>query len=108
MIKRPVSCGRPGACSETGGLRDTNEPYEVRCCSDSFRAGWTKRTDRGCSVWAESDAWSSCSADKTFAQAKFICEAVAGARLCTVAELEAGCTAGTGCLFDHDLIWALP
>ena len=28
-----------------------------------------------------------------------------GARLCSKAELEAGCTAGTGCAHDGDMIW---
>ena len=64
------------------------------------------RTD--CSVWGESAAGSwGCSRDKTFAEAEAICQ-TAGARLCTVAELEGGCTAGTGCGFDWELIWAVP
>ena len=46
-----------------------------------------------------------CSRDKTFAEAEAICQ-TAGARLCTVAEIENGCTAGTGCAFDHALVWA--
>ena len=36
-----------------------------------------------------------------------ICQAV-GARLCNVAELADGCTAGTGCLFDFELVWGVP
>ena len=46
-----------------------------------------------------------CSRDKTFAEAEAICQ-TAGARLCTVAEIENGCTAGTGCALDHALVWA--
>ena len=62
------------------------------------------RTD--CSVWGESAAGSwQCSRDKTFAEAEAICQA-AGARLCTVTELEDGCTVGTGCGHDQQLIWA--
>ena len=62
------------------------------------------RTD--CSVWGESAAGSwVCSRDKTFAKAEAICQA-AGARLCTVAEVEDGCTVGTGCGYDTQLIWA--
>ena len=62
------------------------------------------RTD--CSAWGESSVGSwQCSRDKTFAEAKAICQA-AGARLCTVAELEDGCTVGTGCGYDQQLIWA--
>ena len=46
-----------------------------------------------------------CSRDKTFAEAEAICQA-AGARLCTVAELKDGCTVGTGCGYDQELVWA--
>ena len=49
-------------------------------------------------------AWG-CSRDKTFAEAEAICQ-TAGARLCTVAEIGDGCTAGTGCSFDQALVWA--
>ena len=85
---------------------------QVRCCSDTYRVGWKKSP--GCSVWGESDVplppsfAPGCARDKNFAQAKAICQAVAGARLCTVAELEGSCTAGSGCLFDKELIWAVP
>ena len=72
---------------------------QVRCCSDTARAGWVKNTD--CSVWGESDDWGGplsalgCEWGKTFNQAKNICHKV-NARLCTVAELEGDCTRGTG------------
>jgi len=46
-----------------------------------------------------------CHSDKTFAEAEAIC-IKAGARLCTKDELEADCTAGTGCGHDRDLIWS--
>ena len=58
-------------------------------------------------MWGESDAGWPCSRGKTFAEAKAICEG-AGARLCTAAELAAGCTQGSGCLFDFELIWGAP
>ena len=48
-----------------------------------------------------------CKLAQTFAQAEAICYG-AGARLCTVAELEGGCAAHTGCLFDYALVWAAP
>ena len=47
-----------------------------------------------------------CKLDQTFAQAEAICDG-AGARLCTVAELEGGCAADTGCSFNDDLVWAV-
>ena len=59
-------------------------------------------------MWGASNAgWGGCTRDKTFAEAEAICQA-AGARLCTVAELAGGCTAGTGCLFDFELVWGVP
>ena len=59
-------------------------------------------------MWAESAVGSwECSLDKTFAEAEAICQ-TAGARLCTVAEIGDGCTAGTGCKFDLKLVWASP
>jgi hypothetical protein len=42
--------------------------------------------------------------DATFAEASAVCEED-GARLCTKAEIQADCTAGTGCGHDADLIW---
>ena len=58
-------------------------------------------------MWGESDASWPCARDKTFAEAEAICQA-AGARLCTATELAGGCTAGTGCLFDFELVWGVP
>ena len=80
---------------------------QVRCCSDTKlpHAGWTKNP--GCSVWGGSDEGFECAHRQTFAQAEAIC-AGAGARLCTIAELEAGCTAGTGCGHNADLVWGIP
>ena len=57
-------------------------------------------------MWGESDAGWACARDKTFAEAEAICQA-AGARLCTTAELADGCTAGTGCQFDFELVWGV-
>ena len=127
--KRPVECGRPGHCpSETAGLRDPNELHEVhfatlipsgaclmdahrsstrgqvRCCSVvKLSPTWGSRAS-GCSVWGGSDESWPCAGNKTFAEAKAICQA-AGARLCTSTELADGCTAGSGCYFDFELVW---
>ena len=77
---------------------------QVRCCSEvKLSVEWGYRRT-GCSVWGESDAGWPCTRGKTFAEAEAICQA-AGARLCTADELEGGCTAGTGCQFDFELIW---
>ena len=110
---------------------------QVRCCSDNTppekvtqnsrwlqegflagswpeNSGWRKVNRVNCSVWAgsRSDAdWECAGKDapgglKTFAQAEAICK-TAGARLCTDAELEAGCTVGSGCALDVELIWGV-
>ena len=63
----------------------------------------------GNQLWHESD-----SADNpgfagtchvsSFDAAEALCESM-GARLCTKAEVEGGCVAGTGCSYDDELIW---
>ena len=85
---------------------------QVRCCSDTqlSGAGWLKHADAppyayGCSVWG--GVTSECKENQNLAQAEAICDG-AGARLCTVPELEAGCAAHTGCGFDRQLVWAGP
>ena len=79
---------------------------QVRCCSDVKLSGnWTKKANYSCAVWGGSDEGWQCAPRKTFAEAEAICQA-AGARLCTVTELEDGCTVGTGCGHDQQLIWA--
>ena len=109
---RLVECGRPERCpGESGGLVHSEELHEVRCCSDGERPGWSERSNLAvggrCSVWAESDGpgLEECHRQKTFDEAEAICLA-AGARLCSVLELQGGCTRGTGCNFDGQLIWA--
>ena len=47
---------------------------------------------------------SGCVHAATYDQAVAMC-AADGARLCTVEEMEAGCTMGTGCDHDVDMIW---
>ena len=86
----------------------------MRCCSDTqlSDAGWLKHADDppyayGCSVWGGSDEGFACAENQNLAQAVAICFE-AGARLCTVTELEAGCAAHTGCGFDRQLVWAGP
>ena len=113
---------RAYACMCMGMLHAHHPPLtrgQVRCCSDNKppenwlqNSRWLKVT--GCSVWAGSKApgkrgWA-CTEKKqnhkTFAEAEAICKA-AGARLCTAAELLDGCTKGTGCGLDVQLIWGV-
>eukprot|EP01048_Picozoa_sp_COSAG05_P005508 COSAG05_NODE_328_length_11337_cov_252.011805_10_plen_105_part_00 len=79
----------------------------MRCCSDVELPGYVQND--GCTTWGESNLASvsennGCVDDATFEQAHSLC-AGDGARLCSAAELMDGCTAGTGCGHDADLIW---
>ena len=85
----------------------------LRLPQQTFERLWFKKGS--CSVWGSSlvDAdvvfgnplAEGCKHNQTFTQAKAICDD-AGGRLCTVAELEDGCTLGTGCGHNRNLIWA--
>jgi len=77
-------------------------PHEVRCCSDVSKEGWFKRA--GCDVWTESRIDSVCYASKNFFEAACICGKLDG-RLCTKEEIEGNCSQGTGCGFDHQVVW---
>lgn len=82
------------------------EKNEVRCCSDGkldWMDGMAKNREQWCGdVWGASIINGECYSDKTYGEAKRICEDN-GARLCTQAELANGCAEGTGC--SHDLDW---
>ena len=104
-----IVCGRPGNCG-TGANETTaavGEFHEIRCCSDDMLPGWTKND--GCNVYAESffdPNGNTCYSESTYAVALRVCFCNGGTRLCTKAELLAGCTAGTGCAFDNDFVWS--
>ena len=85
MPTHPTTCMH---CAHSAPIRG-----QVRCCSDVQLPGWKPPRD-DCSVWGESDAGWLCARNKTFAEAETICQD-ASARLCTVAELEGGCSAGS-------------
>ena len=115
----------PQECTAIG------ETHPVRCCADTrplCRAladgshspchpsaslltcgelSWEEtQSFGGASVCAESDAeaMNGCTNDVTFEQAENICFG-AGARLCTVAEIQAHETRNTGCMFNYEYIW---
>jgi hypothetical protein len=109
-----VACGRTtsDSCEGEDVCAPSSEAHEVRCCSDTELAGYQQRND--CEVWAESQFFSvgnqgfsedeGCVSDADLFTAQQTCLAD-GARLCTLAEMVADCTAGTGCQHDHDMIW---
>ncbi|KAL7543422.1 hypothetical protein ACHAXR_012703, partial [Thalassiosira sp. AJA248-18] len=106
-----TSCGNKIVCgsSTNGGCASprvrqagSSELHEVRCCSDTSKAGWVKKTN--CDVWGESNV-PECNSLKTLAEAEIICLS-ADARLCRAEELEADCTKGSGCQFDREHVWS--
>eukprot|EP01047_Picozoa_sp_COSAG01_P059705 COSAG01_NODE_7207_length_3305_cov_2.001248_2_plen_384_part_00 len=103
--KHILSCGRSSHedCKDDR-CEDDRTPHEVRCCADTKpRSGYQQMN--GCEIWAESQVGSARKYRKyTFEEAVSIC-AEDGARLCTHAEMQKSCTAGTGCSHDADMIW---
>lgn len=102
-----VACGAShGSCSSDVQEKSTVEDtLNVRCCSDSEKSGWTKKSF--CDVWSASVINGMCGEDMTFSDASLHCagtDDVAG-RLCTLEEILGDCTTGTGCNFDHDFVW---
>jgi len=100
-----VVCGKqtsPRCGNDPVMNAEASELHEVRCCSDTSKAGWLKRSQ--CNVWAASKI-GLCHAEKTYAEAKAICEG-AGARLCTEKELSDNCTLGSGCGHDNEYNWS--
>jgi len=110
--KGVIACGSPGRCNEVDGadelIVDFTELHEVRCCSDTPKAGWVKNS--GCDVYGESDlvglddAEPVCHHAENYLAAVQICT-VNDARLCTKKEILDGCTSGSGCMHDVDMIW---
>jgi hypothetical protein len=91
----------------------------VRCCSDKALPGYIRGNaaqQRQCArgnggqVYAESQfrgttGGNGCLSNQRWMGAAAVC-AADGARLCTAAEIMKGCTRGTGCQHDTDLIWS--
>lgn len=95
--------------SEEGGCTSS------RSCEQLASSGGWPSSNGDTKVCGESDILGStvagadpsgCNAEATFETARDICLG-AGARLCTVEELEADETAGTGCGFDNSLSWSI-
>lgn len=106
-----LGCGARGSDCD-GQVQEANpgEHHEVRCCADEALSGWT-RSYNTCpeNVWGESELGgprdAGCYDAETYWSAKSICEN-AGGRLCTLEELLADCTRGSGCEHDQDMIWS--
>jgi len=100
-----VACGGQeyGGCMGTPCV-NANASYPVRCCADTNLEGnWSYNS--ACDVWAASEVDNGeCNFAATFEEATEICTSV-GARLCTLEEMQSGCTSGSGCGIDSYMVW---
>jgi len=95
---------------------DVNELHALRCCSDTKLNNAFMKNGGGCRVWHNSfygrvtggGNHAGCvKAGLSFKDGWQFCKDM-GARLCTKAEVEAGCVKGSGCGTDAQTIWAVP
>jgi len=108
----PTSCPRFRVVRGAGGTAGaryvpttTANLFAVTCCSNTSKPGWARPNNR-CPVYAERDAGVlRCLNAVPFTIAQRAC-AVAGARMCTAAELTGQCGRGTGCQHDTRFIWS--
>ena len=84
-------------------LADDQEVHPVRCVSEQDRSsdGWATKDE--CDYWWENDVNGDCE-ELTYDNAEQFC-ADANARLPTMQETENNCVQGSGCQFDHVMIW---
>eukprot|EP00039_Didymoeca_costata_P021923 m.345766 g.345766 ORF g.345766 m.345766 type:complete len:366 (-) comp27204_c0_seq1:31-1128(-) len=87
------------ACDETAASSSPPLTKSAKSCA-TLGSNW-KIVGNKC---AESHINGICHGDKSFYDARSICES-AGARLCTQTELENKLAWGTGCQFDHGRVW---
>jgi len=93
-------------------LTDRNAEYGVRCCADTDNGNgkWNKLRDSCPDVFGTSlqdspdGSWTDQCRRATWDGAKAACEGIGG-RLCTVEEIVADCTSGTGCGLNNEDIW---
>jgi len=94
-------------------LTDRNAEYGVRCCADTDNGNgkWTQLVPGKCpdifgtSLQDEPDgSWTDQCRSLSWDGAKAACEGIGG-RLCTVEEIVADCTSGTGCGLNNEDIW---
>ena len=110
---RELRCGKGTAreaveatCTEAPRCAHPDELNEVSCCADTAVAGFVLSPYGPTTIWGERDPnGSECQHGLNYHDAEAFCTG-AGGRLCTAAELEAGCTSGSGCQFDNELNWS--
>ncbi|MCB9730101.1 MAG: C-type lectin domain-containing protein, partial [Deltaproteobacteria bacterium] len=103
----PMAVG--DSCDDGSSCTATSECVApARSASSCDELGWTNAANHGSpTVCGETDnaPLAGCSGPVTYAQAASLC-AAAGARLCTVTELAANETRGTGCGYDKYAVWS--
>jgi subtilisin family serine protease len=99
--RQPTSSGSPTQQPTTAP--STLRPIGRKSCEE-LRWSFKVNSGRFFRVCGESNV-PQCFRDQTWEDAKSICEAQ-GARLCTVDELEADVTRGTGCSWDASSVWS--
>ncbi len=110
----PGTAGHPAvpvACIDEA----VDDAAVVRCCADQpathsgktcYELGWEGQGGGGEAVCGASPSWNGpCPAPANHATSKATCEAV-GARLCTLAELQADEAASTGCTYNEKRVWS--
>lgn len=112
-VLKAIVCGNGGDCAEAPegwDVANTYDRHEVRCCRECIEGNCPRAWKEKCpfyddEVYARSKIKGACREEATFLEAIALCNSVGG-RLCTPWEVFEGCTAGTGCGFDREMIWA--
>lgn len=113
---RVIACGsgeRRLRCPEDVDVADANDLHGVRCCRDCANDGpcsdiWRRKCGKfddevfGTSYVGTSEE---CAHEATFYKALELCEETEGGRLCTAEEVAEGCTKGTGCGLNKEMVW---
>lgn len=99
-------CGSGTGCVGSTGAQcaEPLETHAVGCCADTAVEGFS-HVCTGRQVWGERDMHDmACNHEATQPEANAFCRAMGG-RLCTQEEMADGCTQGTGCSHDRDMLW---
>ena len=88
-----------------GGVSSTSnvDMIAVRCCSDTSLPGFEGPQRPGC-PYAESKFDDVCHNTATYYEAVTVCSD-AGARLCTLEEIQNRCARNTGCSHNQRQVW---
>jgi len=113
---RVIACGsgeRRLRCPEDVDVADASDVHGVRCCRDCANDGpcsdiWRRKCGKfDDEVFGTSyvGTLEECAHEATFYEALELCEEMEGGRLCTADEVIQGCTKGTGCGLNSEMVW---